>query len=680
MDNTPDLSATLAQAEALYARGAFAEMVALLAAIATAGQSNASVFRLLAMAQLGLGATADCLAAVEEAVQRAPDDPQVALLYGTALQTAGRIADAVQQYRRAAEAVPQDPAPLVNWAVAQIALGDARGAVQLAKKAVSLAPQMPHAHYVSGQALLAAGRWAEARDAFRRVTDINPRFPDGWLNVGIAEYRLGRMDAAQAAMRAALQADPGNVKAAGNLAVFMRLTGGSEEAEQILRRVAARPEATDARLSLASILLQDDRHEEALALLESEQPADPGLAISWQMQHALALVMKGQTARSRAMLDAIGSPPAIYAPMLSLRRVLVAVAEGDTAAARAYAQEAEIALRRYGQEMLPENQIMTHFDLAKFWSQYDERDRAFGFWVQGHALLRRLQPFSRGSFRAFVTASISDFSRRRLHEGPIASNRDTAPVFIVGMPRSGTTLAEQVLGAHPAAHAAGERLALGRMFHALGGDRHDAAGVRRVAGLDTAALDAAAARYLEELHALAPGAERIVDKMTGNALYVGLIATMLPGARIIHCVRDPRDTGFSIFTYRFYGEHPYAHDLGDLGWYMRQHARLMAHWHEALPTPPLLLPLVDWVADFQGTLARVLEYVGLPPDPACERFFEQDGPVRTVSRQQVREPINARGLGRWKPYASQLAPMIAELPKTLGPSDDELLRARMQNR
>jgi hypothetical protein len=366
--------------------------------------------------------------------------------------------------------------------------------------------------------------------------------------------------------------------------------------------------------------------------------------------------------------------------MLAWRRVLLAEAEGDRAAARAHAQQAEIALRRHGQDMLPENRIMTHFDLAKFWSQADERERAFDFWVRGHALLRLLQPFSRSRFRAFVTGSISGFSRARLHDGPVASNRDAAPVFIVGLPRSGTTLAEQILGAHPAAHAAGERVALGRAFAALGGGAEDAQAVRRIAGLDTASLDAAAATYLDELHALAPSATHIIDKMPGNALYLGLIATMLPGARIIHCVRDPRDTGFSIFTYRFYGEHSYAHELGDLGWYMRQHGRLMAHWHEALPVAPLRLSLVDWVADFQGTLARVLDYVGLPPDPACTRFYEQAGPVYTVSRKQVREPINARGLGRWKPYARQLAPMIAELPKTLGPAEDDILRARLQER
>jgi hypothetical protein len=233
-------------------------------------------------------------------------------------------------------------------------------------------------------------------------------------------------------------------------------------------------------------------------------------------------------------------------------------------------------------------------------------------------------------------------------------------VFIVGMPRSGTTLCEQILGAHRDVHGAGERTALGHAFHALGGGQ-DAAAVRRVAALDGAALDTAAAEYLARLHALAPDRARIVDKMPGNYLYLGLVGLLLPGARIIHCVRDPRDIGLSIFTFRFYGHHPYAHDLADLGWSIAEQLRLMAHWRAALPNPILTVRLGDWVTDFDATLAAVLAHLDLPPDPACARFHESDSRVRTVSREQVRQPVNARGLGRWRRYAAYLGPLIAEL-------------------
>lgn len=149
--------------------------------------------------------------------------------------------------------------------------------------------------------------------------------------------------------------------------------------------------------------------------------------------------------------------------------------------------------------------------------------------------------------------------------------------------------------------------------------------------------------------------------MPGNFLHLGLVALMLPGAKVIECARDPRDIGLSIFTFRFHGQHGYAHDLADLGWYIGEHCRLMAHWRAAFPGPILTIRLSDWVEDFDATLARLLEHLELPPDPHCARFYEQEGRVRTVSRAQVRQPVNARGLGRWRTYARELEPLIAEL-------------------
>ena len=178
-----------------------------------------------------------------------------------------------------------------------------------------------------------------------------------------------------------------------------------------------------------------------------------------------------------------------------------------------------------------------------------------------------------------------------------------------------------------------------------------------------ATLDAAASRYLADLHGLAPAKTRIVDKMPGNYVYLGLVGLLLPRAKIIHCVRDPRDIGFSIFTFRFHGYHPYAHDLADLGWTIAQQFRLMAHWRAALPNPILTVALADWVSDFDGTLARVLTHLDLPPDPNCARFHETESRVRTVSRAQVRQPVNARGLGRWRAYAAHLGPLIDELER-----------------
>jgi hypothetical protein len=275
--------------------------------------------------------------------------------------------------------------------------------------------------------------------------------------------------------------------------------------------------------------------------------------------------------------------------------------------------------------------------------------------------LARVQPFSRERHRAFIDTSIATFDTTRLREGARAAIEDRTPVFIVGLPRSGTSLVEQIVAAHPSVHGAGERAALHSLIRSAAGPALEVGAVHRLAGLTTDALTEAARNFLGELRAEAPNARFIIDKMPGNALHLGFLATLLPGARVILCRRDLRDIGLSIFQLRFFGYHPYAHDLADLGFYMAEHARLMAHWKAVLPLPLIEISLTDWIDDFQGTLARLLAFLDLPHDPACERFYESGRRVRTASAAQVRQPVNARGIGRWSAYAQHLGPMLAEL-------------------
>jgi Flp pilus assembly protein TadD len=545
--------------------------------------------------------------------------------------------------------------------------GDMRAALQAASDACHAAPQLPQPHYAYGEAWRALGDSQRAGRAFGEAVRLAPTWPDAWINLGLALYQQGRIEDAKTAMGQALVAAPGHPVATANLGAFMRITGDGETGEALLRESLARaPDNSGARLNLAADLLQEERAADALALLDAAPalPTDPSALRHWHLQRSLALLQLGRAADARpvlAALAALGPIPHELAPLWHWRQVLLALCERNPAAAGREAERMATALAAMGPNAVPEHRIMAHYDLAKFWSSQNEHDAAFTHWQEGHALLRRFQPFSREVHRAFIDANIAHLDRARLAAGPRARNDDPAPVFIVGMPRSGTTLCEQILAAHAQVHGAGERSALGQMFAALGGGSDSPDAVRRIAELDAATLDAAAARYLADLHALAPDKTRIVDKMPGNYLHLGLVGLMLPGAKIIHCVRDPRDIGLSIFTFRFYGQHAYAHDLADLGWTIAQHDRLMSHWASALPSPVLTVKLADWVNDFDATLARVLAHVGLPHDPSCERFHESDSRVRTVSRAQVRQPVNARGLGRWRADAARLAPLIAEL-------------------
>jgi len=533
------------------------------------------------------------------------------------------------------------------------AAGDLPGALEAAREASASAPDAPVPYYAQGEIFLALGDNAGAVQAFAEALKRAPGWADAWVNLGLARYRQGAIWSAKTAMREALRVSPGHAAATGNLGALMRISGEAEAAEAMLRESLERtPENEGARLNLVAELLHRERGAEALALLEAAPSALP----QWHLARVLAYLQLGRARPARAALAefaALGPVAPELAPLFHWRHVLLAQMERDGRRALAAAQAMAAAIPEMGPNAVLEHRIMAHYDLAQFYSSRGEAGNAFAQWSAGHALLRISQPFSRDVFHDFIETNIAAFDAARF-AGARAANRDPAPVFIVGMPRSGTTLCEQILAAHRNVHGAGERVELARLAEALGGPR-------RIAALDAAKLDKAAERYLEELHALAPDKTRIVDKMPGNELHLGLVALMLPGAKIIHCVRDPRDIGFSIWTFRFHGEHPYAHDLADLGWTITQRERLMAHWRTVLPNPILTVALHDWVRDFDGTLAKVLAHVELPPDAACERFYESEREVRTVSRAQVRQPVHGRGLGRWRAYAEHLAPLIAEL-------------------
>jgi hypothetical protein len=233
------------------------------------------------------------------------------------------------------------------------------------------------------------------------------------------------------------------------------------------------------------------------------------------------------------------------------------------------------------------------------------------------------------------------------------------------MPRSGTTLVEQILASHPEGAGAGELpdvigMATG-LPRVLGVPE---AYPECVADLDRAALDRLAEGYLKRVQGRFPDARRVVDKMPQNFLHLGLIALLFPKARVVHCVRDPLDTCLSCYTTAFAVPHDYARDLGHLGRYYRAYARLMQHWRrvfEALDRPLLELPYEDVVADLEGRTRTLLAFVGLPWDERCLRFHETRRDVGTASYDQVRRPIYNTSIGRWKRFERHLGPLKAAL-------------------
>jgi predicted Zn-dependent protease len=647
-------ASAFSEALADYGAGQAAKAAEGFAAVLAAAPDHPDALRLRGLALTRSGRAREALPFLARARRLAWHEPLAHLHHGVGLLEAGEPARAAAVLRRAAMLMPQDPAVWVNFSAALLALGQAAAARAAARRALRAAPELAEAHYAFGLANMACGDLAAARLAFGEAVRLRPAFAAAWLNLGLARYRVGNIGGASAAMRQALEVDPGNAEAEANLAAFMLLTGDTEEALERLRGVLQRaPDCVAARINLANALLLEQEPAEALALLEGEPPRGRE-GLHWRAHRVLALIETGRRTEATAELDAIAPPYGDAEILILWRRIALTPPEEALPLAERMATVVE------DEAMLPEHRIVGHFDLARFHHRRGLKDAAFAHWTSGHRLLSRFQPFSRTAFSEFVDASIACFDAARI-AGARADNADEAPVFIVGMPRSGTTLAEHILAAHPLAFGAGERPAVHRLVRSLAGSAETTESVTRLAALDAETLTSAAADFLEELHALAPEAVRVVDKMPANARHLGLLAVLLPGARFIHCRRDPRDIGLSIFQLRFFGHHPYAHDLGDLGFAIGEHERLMAHWRAVLGPRLIDIDLTEWVDDFAGTLDRVLGFLGLPHDPACERFYEQTRPVRTASAAQVRVPINRQGIGRFVSYADHLQPLFDAL-------------------
>ena len=655
--NTADV---LRCAIARYEAGAYTDAARLFAIIPEQSPVHATALRLRGLALVRSGAVEKGLSCLTEALTLDRDEPLAKLHYGIGLHAARRFDEAAAIFRDCLPLMPDNPAPALNLAAALLERGAADDAREAARKAVALASESAEAHYTLGLSEVASHALAEARQAFETAVKLNPQFADGWVNLGLVHYQLGDVGKAQRAMLQALEVQPSHGIAQANLAVFLWLRGEASEASTRLREVLKRdPGCIPARVKLASQLLNDREPTEALQLL-AEAPPPGRLGIHWRAQKAGALIMLGRDAQARSELNGITEPPGDGEILIVWRHIVLAMRSGDASAVEPLVNRMT-ELASCETAALLEHRIIGHFELARFHYQRGGHERAFDHWEQAHKLLARTQPFSRQLHSDFVHASVELYNRERLLDAARSDNAGTCPIFIVGMPRSGTTLVEQILAAHPAVYGAGERPAIYETLSRLGAPPGTAESVRKTAGLDRHALSEIGQRYLQDLHALAPQAQHITDKMPGNALHLGFISTMLPGARVIYCMRDPRDTGLSIFQFRFFGYHPYAHDLADLGWYIGKHQRLMDHWRAALRLPILAVQLSEWVADFEGTLRRVLAFLGLPYAPECERFHLADRKVRTASRDQVRRPVNAGGLNRWQQYAHRLGPLIDEL-------------------
>jgi hypothetical protein len=314
-------------------------------------------------------------------------------------------------------------------------------------------------------------------------------------------------------------------------------------------------------------------------------------------------------------------------------------------------------------DLSPADHMQLHFALGKALSDLRQHDAAFEHLRRGNAMKRATTGYDEAAALGLFDRIEATFTPERIARMAGGGQPSAVPILVLGMPRSGTTLVEQILASHPQVHGAGELDAFDavvRSVHGPGGER--APYPEFVPALDATAIGMIGAHYLTRLEALAPDAPHVTDKMPSNFYFVGLVHLALPRARIIHVMRDPVDTCLSCFSKLFSAPQDHTYDLAELGRYYARYARLMAHWRKVLPPGRMLeVRYEDVVADLEGEARRITAHCGLAFDPRCLAFHRTERPVRTASATQVRQPLYRGAVGRWRPYARHLGPLLAEL-------------------
>jgi len=489
-----------------------------------------------------------------------------------------------------------------------------------------------------------------------RQSRPGPASAERTLATALQLHQAGRLDEAERGYRLILRAAPDHAQALHLLGMIAAQRGSNQEAVSLIgRSLALEPDVAEAHYNLGVALQNLTRTEEAVAAYRRSLQLKPNVA-GTHLELSVALQELGVTDEAQAAVDRALAIDPTLASAWHVRGDLKTYAKGDPDIDR---MEDLLASRRLGAD----DRILLEFALGKAWMDVGDAERAFAHLDVANRMKRASFAYDAEADIAWLAAIAEGLPAERLSELAGAGDPSEMPIFVVGMPRSGTTLVEQILASHPQIQGAGELLTLEEV---IGRDweRDDLAEtyLRRVAGITKPELASLGRAYVERVSALAAGRARVVDKSPGNFRLAGLISLMLPGARIIHCRRDPIDTCLSCYARNFSGRVRYAFDQRELGHYYRAYQALMDHWRAVLP--PERFIEVDYeavVGGLEGEARRLIAFCGLDWDPACLEFHATRRLVRTISVNQVRRPLYSSSVARWKPYERQLEALFYEL-------------------
>jgi tetratricopeptide (TPR) repeat protein len=618
----------------------------------------------LGLALLALGDAAAAVPQFQAALQSRPGDAMIHKNLGNALRLRGDTAAALASFR---EALRLDP----NLAEAHSNLGQMllerhrpEEALPHCREAVQLRPDLPEAHNNLGNVLRELGQLGEARACYGEALRLNPDLALTYNNVGQALQEEGSLREAIAWYQQALQRDPGSPRVVCNLASALEEQGDFPAAVARYRlALQLDPQFAEAHNGLGFVLHEQGKFAEAVA------------------EHREVLRLRPDFATGHCNLGSILEELGSFDEALAAFREALRI---DPNHAGAYALMATMLRGRLPEEDLramrhllarphlaPAKRLALHFGLAHVLDATGAHAEAAEHLREGNGLCRALwekqgKSYDPQAHSQLVSDLIASFTPELFARTRGLGLETEVPVFIVGLPRSGTTLTEQILASHSRVHGAGELNYARESFEALPRALNRAGTpLESLAHLDREAAQRLAGWHLARLRELNAGAPRVVDKMPDNYLFLGWLRALFPKARFIHCRRDLRDVAVSCWMTNF--RHlRWAADPDHIAARFRDYQRLMDHWRAVLPVEVLEVDYEETVADLEGVARRLVAWCGLEWEAACLAFHKTARPVRTASVAQVREPVHTRSVARWKNYEAALAPLFRQLEALSG--------------
>jgi tetratricopeptide (TPR) repeat protein len=682
---------SVATAQTLYLQGRSVEAEGVFREVLRAHPDSPEALEGLGVLVYQQGRTAEAAELFVRALAIQTDSARLHANLGEALRLLKRPGEALEHIRAATEL---DPTLAQAWnsqgllAVDQGRHSDAEAAF---REALRLRPKFVPAHINLANAQLALGQPGRAADALRAALRIAPNNALALTNLGrtLAQQRApALLDEAETLCRRAVAVAPGLAHAINNLADVLRIRGKLDEAIEWQRKgrqpprapagppsardqrggwtehgvaasdSSARSETAAGRHALGLLLLKEAKHDDAETYFQEALRIDPTLAASWI---GLARVAEERgdfepaCARARqALLINPKQAEAYWRMAFILRRRLP---DADFAAMTRLIEDPELAI---------DARAILRFGLAAVLDDKGIHTEAAAHLEVANALqsaskAQRGLVYDPDHLSTFVDRIIATFTADFVARGRGWGSSDPRPVFVVGLPRSGTTLIEQVLASHPQVHGAGELFDVNRIFRALPELAGQASGDPFVAlkQLGPELALAAAKRYIDRVDLLAPaGAARFVDKEPDNLNHLGLIAVLWPNAHVILCRRDLRDVAVSCWQTGLLTT-PWSNDWDHIARRFADHQRIVRHWRQTRPIEWLDVAYEDLVADVECQARRMTEFLGLEWDPACLEFHANRRVVRTPSLVQVRQPVHSGSVGRWRHYEAFIEPLLS---------------------